>query len=77
MWTVKDNAFDVIAIGAMLLIIVFLFAMWWRIGRDPNDRQNDHHQSGRREAAADRSFETSIVFPRVCVLDGHQAPNLH
>lgn len=35
MWVVKDNAFDLIAIGAMLSIIAFLFAMWWRIGRDP------------------------------------------
>ncbi len=35
MWMIEDNAIDLIAIGAMLSIIGFLFAMWWRIGRDP------------------------------------------
>ena len=54
MWMVKDNAFDLLAIGAMLSIIGFLFAMWWRIGRDPRngpkfpryERARRHERSG-------------------------------
>ena len=34
-WTVVDNIGELLAIGAVALLLLFLFAMWWRIGRDP------------------------------------------
>jgi uncharacterized membrane protein YgcG len=34
-WIIGDNSGELIAIGAVLAIIAFLFTMWWRIGRDP------------------------------------------
>jgi hypothetical protein len=34
-WMIRDNAGALVAIAAVLAIIVFLLAMWWRIGRDP------------------------------------------
>jgi uncharacterized membrane protein YgcG len=34
-WTIRDNAGALVAIAAVLAILAFLFAMWWRIGRDP------------------------------------------
>jgi uncharacterized membrane protein YgcG len=34
-WTIADNAGELVGIGALLLLILFMFAMWWRLGRDP------------------------------------------
>ena len=34
-WILVDNAGELIGIGALLLLIFFMFAMWWRLGRDP------------------------------------------
>jgi uncharacterized membrane protein YgcG len=34
-WLVSDNAGELIAIGGLLSILLFLFWMWWRVGRDP------------------------------------------
>ena len=34
-WTLADNAGELVGIGALLLLIFFMFAMWWRLGRDP------------------------------------------
>jgi uncharacterized membrane protein YgcG len=35
MWLINDNAPELIAIGGILSILSFMFAMWWRLGRDP------------------------------------------
>ena len=34
-WTIADNIGELVAIGAAVLLVVFMFVMWWRIGRDP------------------------------------------
>jgi uncharacterized membrane protein YgcG len=34
-WTIVDNIGELVGIGALLLLIFFMFAMWWRLGRDP------------------------------------------
>jgi hypothetical protein len=34
-WTLVDNAGELVGIGALLLLVVFMFAMWWSVGRDP------------------------------------------
>jgi uncharacterized membrane protein YgcG len=34
-WTLVDNIGELVGIGALLLLIFFMFAMWWRLGRDP------------------------------------------
>ncbi len=34
-WTIVDNIGELLAIGAVVLLVLFLFVMWWRIGRDP------------------------------------------
>ncbi|MEO8187907.1 MAG: DUF2207 domain-containing protein, partial [Burkholderiaceae bacterium] len=34
-WTIADNLGELAAIGAVVLLVVFMFVMWWRIGRDP------------------------------------------
>ena len=34
-WTLADNVGELVGIGALLLLVVFMFAMWWRLGRDP------------------------------------------
>ena len=34
-WTLADNAGELVGIGALLLLVVFMFAMWWSVGRDP------------------------------------------
>jgi uncharacterized membrane protein YgcG len=34
-WMIRDNAGALVAVAAVVAIIVFLLAMWWRIGRDP------------------------------------------
>jgi uncharacterized membrane protein YgcG len=34
-WTIADNVGELLGVGALLLLLVFMFAMWWRVGRDP------------------------------------------
>ena len=34
-WTIVDNIGELLAIGAVALLVLFLLVMWWRIGRDP------------------------------------------
>ena len=34
-WLITDNAGELVAIGGMLFVLMFLFWMWWRVGRDP------------------------------------------
>ena len=34
-WTIVDNVGELLAIAAVALLVLFLFVMWWRVGRDP------------------------------------------
>lgn len=34
-WLVSDNAGELVAIGGLLSTLLFLFWIWWRVGRDP------------------------------------------
>ena len=34
-WTIVDNVGELVALGAVALLVAFMFVMWWRIGRDP------------------------------------------
>ena len=35
MRNVNDNAGELVGIGALVLLLIFMFFMWWRVGRDP------------------------------------------
>lgn len=34
-WLIADNAGELVGIAGVAAVLVFLFLMWWRIGRDP------------------------------------------
>ncbi|MGZ8992947.1 MAG: DUF2207 domain-containing protein [Burkholderiaceae bacterium] len=34
-WMIGDNAGDLLGIGGLAALLTFMFAMWWRVGRDP------------------------------------------
>ena len=34
-WRINDNIGELVAVGAVALLVAFMFVMWWRVGRDP------------------------------------------
>ena len=70
-WTLADSAGELVGIGALLLLVVFMFAMWWSVGRDPRKGPKfPRYEPPDNMSAAAVRFIDRIGFDTRCMAAG-------